>query len=844
MVMGYGAPPERCRAVLIGESPGRHEARTKVPFVGPSGQLLRSLLKQAGFDVLSCKDAAEGEMEEPEVYITNAALCLPIGGDIDQYKTSQKKKAAAKLCFPRLKAEIMPYAQAGVPILAMGGAASLVMVGIEAIGSIRSRWWSRGPIKILTTWHPAYILRQPVRTGELARDIRKLAHGGPKYAELVEEVRGVENRQYAIIDTPHKLRMLESQLIAGCADGTIQDSTVCLDIESDNVDWWKDKILCYGLSWGMSADQCAIIPEEMVYTSEVRDFFIRLFERRSIKWLGHNFKFDIRFIRHQTGVHNARVDYDSLIADHIIDENRRHALKDLLTEFYDVPDYEKKLVQRYLKNKNDMYSKVPRPHLYHYCIYDVIWTLMLWRDLRRQLEASGLFEQPFLYPTMASQPMLLDMELRGMLIDKGAMSDLSRTLHHDLDQTLEGLREQVGLNFNPNSPKQVSHIMYDILNLPKQKVRGLKPVSTAEPIRLLILKKMEADGVEDSPKYRWLYSYQGWKKMEKIRSSYVDNTIPLIDENGRVHPDILVYGTETGRLSVRNPALQTIPRADSGEAFGERWGKRIKQCYAAPPGYALVQVDYSQAELRTAAWMAQDEFLMDCYRDGRDIHGEVAEALYPGWHDRASTPEGKFQRKRTKMCVFGRVYLGTEYTIAETLHCSLREAREKLAIIDGLLGGLVEWEHEQVHKMRTQGYVETLTNRRRRMPLVTQQNMDDARKAACNSPVQGTASALTTISAITVYNWLEGEYGKVEMRPYIVLLIHDSIMLEVPLHLVYPVAIRVKEIMERVAAEMMPGIPWKADVEVGSSWGELKETDVLSLEENYQRQPELSIVSG
>lgn len=833
-VLGYGAPPDKAKAVIVGEAPGRTEARKGRPFVGPSGRLIRSVLGHAGFQVLSCKDAAEGG-DEPEVFFTNASLCLPIGGDAEMYLTSDAKKLAALCCYDRLKEELLPYAKAGIPLCAVGGSSSAVLVGNAAITKIRSRWHTKGSTKILTTWHPAYILRQPVRVGELVRDIQKLAFGGPKYDAATQP-----KTHWRIVPNETQLWELAHQLSDGCKDGTIKDSTICLDIETDNVDWWKDQILCYGLAWDL--DQAAIIPDNLVYQESTQQVLTWLFDQPHIKWMGHNFKFDIRFIRHQTGVHNARVDYDSLIADYVLDENRRHALKDLLTEFYDIPDYEANLVQRYLKNKNDRYSKVPRPQLYKYCVYDVVYTLKLWRDLRLQLEQRGLWEQPFLYPLMASQEMYLAAELHGMLIDKEQMTLLSQQLRQRLQLALSTLEEMAGTTFNPNSPKQVSIIMYDTFKMPEQPIRNVPKKSTSRPIRDLIMAHYRDKDQTDSPAYRWISVYDGWKQLEKIRSSYVDNLIPLVDEHGRVHPDVLVYGTETGRVSVRNPALQTIPRSDTGQVDGEVWGERIKLCYTVPPGYKMLQVDYSQAELRTAAALSGDPFLIQCYKNGLDVHGEVAEAYFPGWFTLEDKKLKTFRRKKVKMCVFGRLYLGTEYTIRDTLGCTLKEARMKLAVLDGLIGGLVVWEHEQFKIMRRQGYVTTLTNRRRRIPLVTRSNIDDARKAACNAPVQGMASDLTLMAAIETHDWLEQSQIAVRVdgelhQPHILLTVHDSILLEVPDSLVDEVAGKVKAIMEGMGTKWMPQIPWKADVEVGRSWGTLEDYELKGdkLKEDIRR---------
>lgn len=842
MVHGFGASPEKARAVIVGEAPGNTEIRLGLPFVGPSGNLIRSLLKHAGFKTPTSKEALKlfrnptlGDMGE--VYYTNASLCYPGVAGSSEYKTSDIKKRAAICCKGRLLQELAPYLDVKVPICAVGGSSALALTGSAAITKMRSKWYNNDTV--LCTWHPSYILHQPSRVGELAMDIRKLAHGKPAYLDFPEI-------KVKYIDTVEKMHGLTEYLIEGCnmtrnaglpSRHVIPHNTIAMDIETGNINWLTDKILCIQISWNVHSG--VVITEEIVYTPEVRDCLIRLFDpANGIKWVGHNFKFDMRFLRHQLGVHNVHTNYDTLIADYLLDENKNHALKKVLSEMYDLPDYEQDLVLKYLKNKNDDYGKVPREHLYTYGVMDTAYTLRMWYDLRAKLERTGLFEKPFLYPVMAAQGAYLDMELHGMKVDRPVLQDLSTRLHKALGVTQRELEGMCKRKLNLNSHLQVRKVFYDHYKMPIFKAPTKTGLSVDAKRRGLIESSYIEQGYtpENHEPYKWLHLFGQWKKVEKIRSSYVDNVVKFMDEDDRVHPDILIYGTETGRPSVRNPALQTIPRTGTGVAFGEIWGKAIKQCYIAPPGYKLVQVDYSQAEMRTATYLSRDPFLMNAYQEGIDVHGTIAELWWPGWKDMADNEvrdlpiigkmDKKTMRVQAKKAVFARLYLGTEHAIAGILGIHPRHAKPYLAKVDTLLGGLVGWEHAQFQLMRKQGYVETLTGRRRRVPLITRNNTDEAKKAACNAPVQGMASDLILMALIEVGKWLN--YGDMRMTAkdlydvHLLITVHDSIILEVPDHLVPYVGIMVKQIMEEVGQFWMPDVPWKADIEVGQSWGELK----------------------
>lgn len=849
LVHGCGPEASAAKLVIVGESPGVNETRWGVPFVGKSGVLLRTLLRYAGFNEPTCRDIIEtlktGDTPPMgDVYYTNAAACLPPPGDAEQYKTSDDKKQAALRCNDRLNYELTQYIAQGVPICGLGGGASLALVGNEGITKIRGQWhktkkWGM----VLTTWHPAYILRQPSRMSELVIDLNKTPVGHPTYWDHTSP-------QVLLLDTDDKMSTFTDELLRMLETGRIQDDTIAFDIEADNINFQRDRILCIQISWNV--DGGAVIAEDIIWSENTKECLARLFDG-GFKWVGHNAKFDVKFIRYQLGVANAHFEYDSLLGDYALDENRMHGLKELLANYYSLPDYEQEFVMPYLKSKNDMYSKVPRPMLYWYGVYDTAYTLRLWRDARTQLEAEGLWEHPFMSPLMSTQPMLIDMEMYGMLVDRDQMDHLSGLLRQHLENLRQELVERAfpaaAEDLNCNSPKQVSLIMYEHFNMPKQKIRGLKPTTTAKAARQSIMRHYRESGEIDCDAAQWLAIYGEWKSIEKIRSSYVDNIIPRIDKRGRVHPDILAYGTETGRLSVRKPALQTIPRKGTAKALGTEWGREIKLCFIAPEGYKLAQVDYSQAELRTGAWMSQDPFLIECYREGRDIHGEVAEAFFPGYHDMepddrmetAIGPKSKSDlRKEVKKCVFGRFYLGTAYTIMETLNCTMVDAKAYLAIIDSLLGGLVVFEDRQWEQMKTEGHVETLTGRRRRVPLITRQNQDDARKAACNAPVQGTASDLTLEAAYRVWQWFNDPDVDITLKImdthyhltheklkdcHVLITVHDSVILEIPEDIVVPICVWTKWIMETIGDEWMPGIPWVADIEVGNSWGELKEVN-------------------
>lgn len=817
-VRGYGASPENCRGVLIGEAPGRTEARQGKPFVGESGQLLRSILTYVGFDVPSCSEAQEGTEHVGNVYFTNAAMCMGRRSD-----TTTARRKAALCCKKRLTDELCPYRNIGVPVCALGATAALALTGDSSIAKMRGRWHDGG--KVLTTWHPSFILRQPNVVGDLLRDMQRLHHGGPRTG-LLPEV------QFWVIDNVDDLHTFTNELLRMVRTGQIVDNTVSIDIETDSVNWQTDTILSIQIAW--SDSHAVVIADKICYSKATTEVLKRLFDPTSgIKWVGHNVKFDLKFLIHQLNVVNARADYDTILGCHILDENGSHGLKELLYDHYDLPDYETHLLGEFLSKSKKNYSRIPRPILYQYGALDAAYTLRLWQDIRQELIGEGLFDRPFIYPVMTAYMPLMRMELRGMHVCATELLGLSRELSDHLNKLRSNMEQMCGRTFNPNSYRQVGNIMYQHYNMPVYKAKTKVGWSTAAEYRARIVDHfIESGHTPDTHEpYKWLLLYNQWKTLEKLRGSYVDNLVPLVKDSNRVHPDIRLYGTKPGRISVRDPALQTIPRKGTGEAAGAVWGVRIKRCFTAPSDdYVIVQADYSQAEMRTAAWLSQDTFLLQVYSEGIDIHGEVAEAWWPGWKDMhhddtrdipvIGTLSKADMRNYAKRGVFARMYLGTEYAIAGILGIPPGRARPYLAKVDALLKGLVGWEQQQFELLRRHGYVETLTGRRRRVPLITRNNVDDARKTACNAPVQAMASDLTLMSLIEVCDWLENTGLDTQIFP--VMTVHDSILLEAPVGLAQSTGRVVKRMMEQTANEWLPGIPWIADVEIGKSWGDLK----------------------
>lgn len=655
------------------------------------------------------------------------------------------------------------------PWFAVGAVAAKAMCGLS-LQEAREQGFA--------TWHPAYVLRQPYALHDFVWEISRF------YRRVHGESRTLDIK-YTVVQSEEQLAKLD--LLQG---------TVCIDLETEDLRWYTSQILSIGIGQGSHA---YIIPQELVENVHVIEALRRLFDRCLV--VGHNVTFDTKFLR-RLGVENAHFDFDTLLAHYVLNENTPRDLKTLSAAYCDAPDYEGRLVKAN-KRKKDSYSVLPGAVLYEYNAYDVCYNYLLWTILERELKAEGLYGKPFLYPLMASVPALIRLEEGGMPVDLEALDVLSGELAERADDVAQQMFDLCGHELNLMSWKQVAVVLYKEFRLPKISGRGFEAGSTNVHACTELKARLSEGKVRT-----WITLLGDYRSLVKMRSSYVKNLVPY---RGHVYPSYRLDGAESGRMSATGPAIQTIPRSGTGEVAGVTWGERVRGSYVAPGGWKFVGVDYGQAELRVAAFLSQDPSMLEAYEAGRDLHSETATALF-------GPDFTKEQRQIAKNFGFASIYSFSEHAFPVPEGMSKNQTLTLVRMFHRLRQGLVTWQKGQVKKMHRQHYVETLTGRRRRFPLITRVNQDEAAKSAINMPVQGTASDLTLMSFIEVDEWLQE--SRVPAR--VAALIHDEILLLVRDDYIDLVGYEVRKIMLSVAETWVP-MPWQVDIEVGQDWGHMKE---------------------
>jgi DNA polymerase I len=401
-------------------------------------------------------------------------------------------------------------------------------------------------------------------------------------------------------------------------------------------------------------------------------------------------------------------------------------------------------------------------------------------------------------------PVVARMEYEGIQLDTeylGLMAEQLNDAVSDLEQQIYGYADQ---EFNIASPAQLADILFNQLKLPADNIKkGKTGYSTAASE---LVKLREAHPIID-----FISQY---REVTKLKNTYVDTLPLMVDEKSRLHTTFALTIAQTGRLSSNDPNLQNIPvKTDLG--------RQIRTAFVAGPGKMLVSADYSQFELRLAAYLCKDEALIDMFNRDIDVHTATAALIY----DREEQDVTKKMRRDAKVVNFGVMYgLSTHGLVAATgmTYEQAKNFIDKYFEVRPKLLGYIESVKEQARK---KGYVETLLGRRRPTPDVHSSNFvvrEAATRAAVNMPFQGSAADIMKLAMSKVQENLDQKYetgkGKDEAKPKILLQIHDSLIVETPLTAAEEVAGLLKDTMEN--AYKLP-VKLTVDTAIGKNWGEL-----------------------
>ena len=391
---------------------------------------------------------------------------------------------------------------------------------------------------------------------------------------------------------------------------------------------------------------------------------------------------------------------------------------------------------------------------------------------------------------------LAHLEINGFLVDDNQLKEFADKLGEKIDALTNEIYMLAGEEFNINSPKQLGVILFEKLEL-----KPVKKTKTGYATNADVLEKLR----DKHPIVNFIMEY---RQLAKLKSTYCDGLTAVVNPNThRIHSVFTQTVTVTGRLSSTEPNLQNIPTRTE-------LGREIRKMFVAKDGYVLVDADYSQIELRVLAHIANDETMINAFRNNEDIHAVTASQVL-GIPLEDVTKE---QRSSAKAVNFGIVYGIGEFSLAQDLHISVKEAKAYIESYLEKYHGVRNYMESIKEQAKKDGYVKTMLNRIRYIPELKSPNYNIRQfgeRVALNTPIQGTAADIIKLAMVRVDNRLINE----GLKSKLILQVHDELIVEAHKDEVD----KVKQILsEEMQNAMKLNVPLKVDMSTGHSWYDAK----------------------
>lgn len=391
---------------------------------------------------------------------------------------------------------------------------------------------------------------------------------------------------------------------------------------------------------------------------------------------------------------------------------------------------------------------------------------------------------------------LAHLEINGFLVDDNQLKEFADKLGEKIDALTNEIYMLAGEEFNINSPKQLGVILFEKLEL-----KPVKKTKTGYATNADVLEKLR----DKHPIVNFITEY---RQLAKLKSTYCDGLTAVVNPNThRIHSVFTQTVTVTGRLSSTEPNLQNIPTRTE-------LGREIRKMFVAKEDYVLVDADYSQIELRVLAHIANDETMINAFRNNEDIHAVTASQVL-GIPLEDVTKE---QRSSAKAVNFGIVYGIGEFSLAQDLHISVKEAKAYIESYLEKYHGVRNYMESIKEQAKKDGYVKTMLNRIRYIPELKSPNYNIRQfgeRVALNTPIQGTAADIIKLAMVRVDNRLINE----GLKSKLILQVHDELIVEAHKDEVD----KVKQILsEEMQGAMELNVPLKVDMSTGHSWYDAK----------------------
>ncbi len=515
----------------------------------------------------------------------------------------------------------------------------------------------------------------------------------------------------------------------------------------------------------------------------------------NISKYGHNIKEEIILFK-KNGMEFESAEFDSMVALYLINPSLgNYSINSVAREVLKIMLPEDKDLLGTGRNKKQ-FSDLDMEDRAKYTLsqLDTVYKAkpILEKDIH-DMEMDELFNEV----EMPLTTVLADMEYRGFKIDEEKLDEQDIEISKNLDRLAAVIHEMAGEDFNINSPKQLSEILFEKLELPV-----IKKTKTGYSTDAEVLDKLK-------DKHPIVNNILEYRQVAKLKSTYIDGLRAVIDRStGRVHSKFNQTIAATGRISSTEPNLQNIP-------IRTEEGRKIRQMFVAESDeYKLVDADYSQIELRVLAHISDDEKLKSAFFEKADIHRKTASEVFDIPMEEVTSE----MRSRAKAVNFGIIYGISDFGLSRDLNITRKEAK---SYIDSYLENypkVKEYMENIVEAGKKDGYVETILHRRRYIPELKSRNFNIrgfGERIALNTPIQGSAADIIKIAMVDVYR----ELKKRKFKSKLILQVHDELIIEASVDELDDVKQILKDKME---SAVKLNVPLRADMEVGDSWYETK----------------------
>ena len=612
--------------------------------------------------------------------------------------------------------------------------------------------------------------------------------------EIQKELFSEPVQQKTIRDVPHNYQIVDSadqrrQLVKNL----LRQQSFCFDTETTSLDPRHALPLGIAFCYQPGEAYYVVCPPDRDQALGVLEQFRPLWENEQIEKIGHNLKYDLTLLKWH-GVELRGTLFDTMLAHAMKEPEMKHGL-DYLSNLYlgyqPIPTSD--LIGPRGEDQKNM-RDVPIDQVAEYACEDADVTFQISRIIRPEIEKREVHQVCYEVECPLI-PVLVDMEYEGIRLDSTALTRFSSQLQREIDDLQVAIYAAAGREFNINSPKQLGEILYDELKLesnPKKTATGQYSTRESELLRLATRHEIVRDVLD-------------YRNAVKLKTTYVDQLPEAVNpDTGRVHTHYSQSWTATGRMQSKDPNLQTIP-------VRKQRGREIRAAFVArDEDHLLLAADYSQIELRIMAELSQDEGMLTAFMEGIDIHTATASKVYKV----ALEDVTREMRDKAKTVNFGIIYGISAFGLQQRLNIPRYEARELIDNYFEKYPGVQAYIDRTIHFARDNGYVHTLTGRRRPLRDINSRNrglQSAAERLAMNSPIQGTAADMLKLAMIGVHKVLKAGQYKTKM----LLTVHDEIVFDL-------YKTERDKVVPQIEAAMKTALPMKVpiviEMGIGKNW--------------------------